>query len=659
MQLLLCLVLIILFSVIFIIPPRGKQWFSTALLFGGVTLCVFAVVLFFKQGNPVTLEFTLGMLGTTQLYIDALSIFFLALISVAASTAFLFSGKYLQAYTGKKSNREISLHYISYLLLYFSMAGVVIFRDAGSFLFSWELMGISSFMIIILEGEIKEKLKAAIQYLVQMHIGFFLLVVAFVLVDSKTGEFGFQGLVPFFSGNNNLPLFILFFLGFGIKAGFFPLHTWLPETHSIAPGNVSAFMSGAVIKMGIYGLIRVLSSLQNHLLEVGGILLIISVITGLYGIAMAVIQKDIKRLLAYSSIENIGIIGIGLSTGLLGQYWNNYVLMVAGYTGALIHTFNHSLFKSALFFSAGLLSKAVHTQNMDKMGGVIKRMPKTSAFFLFGALGICALPPLNGFVSEFLLYNGFFTSIASADILVNSLMVVAIIALALIGGLSVMAFAKAFGVAFLGEPRSKAAADIREESKASWAALLVPFIIGIFPYVFIKVYYCIAEQVFAIDSVEGYMVMQDFVSIYNKLFIVNIVLLAVIALIYFVRRRVIRQHTIGYGPTWGCGYTAINAKLQYTSASFVSDFAHLTHPVTRYKREMKPIAEDEIFPKAREYEGESNDVVRMHLINRPAIWLNRRISRLAIFQTGKVQHYISYALLFMALIFVLTFFNLI
>ena len=168
-----------------------------------------------------------------------------------------------------------------------------------------------------------------------------------------------------------------------------------------------------------------------------------------------------------------------------------------------------------------------------------------------------------------------------------------------------------------------------------------------------------AEQVFAIDSVEGYMVMQDFVSIYNKLFIVNIVLLAVIALIYFVRRRVIRQHTIGYGPTWGCGYTAINAKLQYTSASFVSDFAHLTHPVTRYKREMKPIAEDEIFPKAREYEGESNDVVRMHLINRPAIWLNRRISRLAIFQTGKVQHYISYALLFMALIFVLTFFNLI
>ncbi|MDR1055439.1 MAG: NADH-quinone oxidoreductase subunit E [Prevotellaceae bacterium] len=659
MFLLIFLLLIVLASVIFTVPIKYKHWVATGLLFAGIIASAFAAYRFLVTNSPDEARFTSGILGITQIYIDSLSILFLTLISIAAATAFLFSKNYLSHYIRQKKSAELSFHYIAYLLLYYSMVGVVIFRNAGSFLLSWELMGISSFIIIILEGEQKEKLKAAIQYLVQMHIGFFILVAAFVLVQSKTGSFSFEALSYYFADNKNLPVFLLFFLGFGIKAGFVPLHTWLPETHSIAPGNVSAYMSGAVIKMGIFGLIRVLSSLQNQLFEIGIILLFISIITGLFGIAMAAIQKDIKRLLAYSSIENIGIIGIGLSVGLLGKYWDNYALMIAGFAGALIHTFNHSLFKSSLFFSAGLLTKAVHTQNMDKMGGAIKRMPYTSAFFLFGALGICALPPLNGFVSEFIMYNGFFTAIHDNNPLTTVTIVGAIITLALIGGLSVMAFSKVFGIAFLGEPRSRTAADICEAPKAAWQPLLIPLVIGIFPFVFIKLFCKISWQTFSIDHANAFVVTQKFSMAYNHLVLINLVLIAIIGLIWFIRHNHLHRHTVRYKPTWGCGYTAITPQHQYTSASFVSDFEHLTNPITRYKREMKAIAETEIFPHPRTFEGKEHDVIRAQLVSRPVKWINKYFFRFAIFQTGKLQHYVLYALLFMILILILTYFNII
>jgi formate hydrogenlyase subunit 3/multisubunit Na+/H+ antiporter MnhD subunit len=567
----------------------------------------------------------------------------------------------LATHANHKTNGELSMHYIAYLLLYYSMIGVVIFRDAASFLFSWELMGISSFITLILEGEHKDKLKIAIQYIVQMHVAFFLLVAAFVALNAKTGSFGFDALETYLEHNNNMPIFILFFLGFGIKAGFVPLHTWLPEAHSAAPGNVSAYMSGAVIKMGIYGLMRVISSMQNHLLEIGIIFLIVSIITGLFGIIMANIQKDIKRLLAYSSIENIGIIGIGLAVSILGKLWNNNLLMLSGYAGALIHTFNHSLFKSSLFFSTGLLVKSTHTQNMDMMGGAIKRMPYTSAFFLFGLLGICALPPLNGFVSEFIMYNGFFTAISGNNSIMLVLMIISIITLVLIGGLSIMAFAKAFGIAFLGEPRSLAAANACENGKASYLPLLLPFLIGIFPYVFIEIFCKIAVQGLHFQYSGFYDIVQNIRLLYDKIFVVNIALMGFIAIIWYLRRLHLRRNkaNVKYAPTWGCGYAAVTAKQQYTSASFVSDFEHLTNPLTRYKREMKNIAEDEIFPCQRSFKGREKDIIRTYLISRPVKYLNKHFFRLAIFQTGKLQHYVLHALLFMILIFILNSFKLI
>lgn len=658
MVLLIILAIIALLLVVFIMPMRQKHIVPLAFLLPGLVVLTVSAYCFVKTGT-IRLTLYWGILGNAKIYIDALSVFFLLLINIAAITAFLFSKNYLANFASHKTGTEVSLHYLSYILLYFSMQGVVVFRDAGTFLCAWELMGISSFIIILLDGKYEEKRKAAIRYLVQMHIGFLFLVAAFALVDNKTIYWGFQGVTIFLANNDNLKLFALFFMGFGMKAGFVPLHSWLPDTYSATPGNVGGYMSGVVTKMGIYGLIRVLSGVQQNLFEIGIFLFGISVISGLFGIIMATIQKDIKRLLAYSSIENMGIIGIGLSLGVLGKYWDNNLLMYAGYTGALIHTFNHSLFKSVLFYSAGLVSKVARTQNMDKMGGVIKRMPYTSAFFLFGLLGICALPPLNGFVSEFILYNGLFTSIASSNAMVTVIMVTGIIVLALIGGLSVIAFSKAFGIAFLGKPRSHKTANIKEVSKAIWRPLLIPFVIGIFPFMFIKLFVLVTANLFTINHLDKVVILNYLTDGYEKLFLVNIILLALIGGLAYLRFRVLKKRSVTYKPTWGCGYTAGTVKQQYTSVSYVSDFEHLFHPLTRHKRQMKPIAKDEIFPQPRTFKSEGTDIVGAQLVNRPANWLKRRLFKMAVLQTGKLQHYVSYAVLFMVLIFVLTYFNLI
>ena len=220
----------------------------------------------------------------------------------------------------------------------------------------------------------------------------------------------------YFSNHSNLLLFILFFIGFGIKAGFIPMHTWLPEAHPAAPSHVSGVMSGVMIKMGIYGILRVLMSVQNDLLLIGLIILSISLVSGVLGVMMAIVQHDLKRLLAYHSIENIGIIGIGIGLGMIGLATNNTALALLGFSGGLLHVLNHSLFKSLLFFNAGSVYKATHTRNIEQLGGLMKKMPYTAILFLIGSLAICGLPPFNGFISEYLIYLGMFKSLSAANL---------------------------------------------------------------------------------------------------------------------------------------------------------------------------------------------------------------------------------------------------
>ncbi len=644
---------------LFVFAFKGKAKYAVCFLLAlaGVTVSGYMAVDVLLGNQPVEIKFSLLSLGDSIVTLDRLSAFFIILVNIAIVVAFLYSRDYLKGQPS--SNKRLSMHYLSYLWLYFSMVLVLLFRDAYSFLFAWELMMLTSFLLIVFGEEQRRKLKAAVNYLVQMHIGFFMVLAAFILVKKETGAMSFDALGVYFSSNPNMGLFLLFFAGFGIKAGFIPLHTWLPDVYSVTPGNVSGFVSGAVTKMGIYGLARVLGYIQADYFSIGLFLLLISIATGLFGIFLSIVQKDIKRLLAYSSIENMGIVGIGFGLGILGKAYNVELLAICGFAGALLHTFNHSLFKSLLFYTTSSLCRATGTQNMELMGGAAKRMPYTSGLFLLGSMAICALPPFNGFISEFIIYSGAFSSLVGPDKVSIALMIGAIVTLALIGGLSIIAFTKAFGISFLGEPRSAKAAAVKEASKGMYRSLVILALlivaIGLFPMVFIRPLCIISGESLRIDYANTFIHTQDLLSTLGRVSAVSMVFIIVVAVLYLIRRRALARRKVEYGPTWGCGFTAPTAKQQYTSSSYVSDFAHLMNPITHYDRVMEPIKEEEIFPANRKFKGRESDVLSNTLIRRPLKWVNERFFRLAIFQTGKIQHYVLYALFFMMLVFVLSY----
>jgi formate hydrogenlyase subunit 3/multisubunit Na+/H+ antiporter MnhD subunit len=303
-----------------------------------------------------------------------------------------------------------------------------------------------------------------------MHLGFAMIMLGFLIAANQTGDLSFEGVNNFFSQSDNVPLFLVFFAGFGIKAGFIPFHSWLPRAHPAAPSHVSGVMSGVMIKMGIYGIFRISSLLQNNLHTISIIVLAAGIISGLLGVIMAIMQQDLKKLLAYHSIEYIGIIGIGIGMGILGKSTGSNYLMILGWGGALLHTLNHALFKSLLFFTAGNVYYAVHKINMDYLGGLAKDMRYTSMAFLITALAISGIPPFNGFISEFLIYNGILTQMSSSTFSHSILSVVSILGLVLIGGLCIYCFTKAFGLSFLGTRREEHPHPVQEVP----AIMLVP-----------------------------------------------------------------------------------------------------------------------------------------------------------------------------------------
>ncbi len=411
---------------------------------------------------------------------DRLSAVFILIINFTAATGFIYSTGYLKPYVQSKSPTWLRLHYLALVWLQISMVAVVLFRDGYNFLIAWELMTLSSFVLVIFDYDIKGTMAAGINYLVQMHIGMLFILSALLISSRVTGRISFDSLTDYFRVFPNWPVFLLFFIGFGLKAGFILLHTWLPEAHPAAPSHVSGIMSGVMIKLGIYGILRVSMFLQSDMYYIGIVVILYSAATGLFGVMMAIFQHDIKKLLAYHSIENIGIIGIGIGLGIFGSATGNSLISVAGYTGAILHTLNHSLFKSLLFYSAGSVIQQLHTGNIEKMGGVMKFMPYTALSFLIGSIAISGLPPFNGFVSEFLVYLSLFTGIGSLEFYPLLIFTVAMVSLVLIGGLAIFCFTKVFSIMFLGQPRAKLPEHTSEASRVMLSAKLLPVILIVF-----------------------------------------------------------------------------------------------------------------------------------------------------------------------------------
>ncbi len=641
---------------IFLTPERKKVWTATAIIsllaVGAIALAVYA----FMVGEVKLFSFRTAIFGYEYFAVDRLSALFLVIIAIASVATVIYSRGYLAGYFGRYSSAHFSLHYTALVALVASMMCVVLASGGFSFLFSWELMTIASFILILFEANRQETRRAALNYLVMMHIGFMFLVAGYVMLFNATHSSSFDAIEYYFKLGNPLPLFVVLFIGFGMKAGLFPMHIWLPEAHPAAPSHVSAIMSGVMIKTGIYGVVRLMQAIDANtelLYTIGLIVLLSGIVTGLWGVIFAAMQNDVKRLLAYSSIENIGVILIGLGIAAVGHAAGSDLIGMCGMCGALLHTVNHSLFKTMLFFGAGNIYSKMHTTTMNRMGGIAKHMPLTAALMAFAVAAICALPPLNGFVSELFIYIGMFNGISDGHEVLYS--VAGIIALSLIGGIVVLAFTKLYGVVFLGSPRSHEVAETQEVDGCRIGAMAIPaafiLFIGLFPQYAILPIARVAEAVTASDNT---MVIDHMMPTLQTMSLISWILIAVIVALFLLKRRAQRSRTITEGPTWGCGFTALNTKMQYTGESFSEGLENIGKPFMKDTVDGRTIDKNEIFPTRHSYDIRHKDKVDS-LLGRWWMALMHRINEYIMrLRTGRVNSYITFALVFLATVLVLT-----
>jgi hydrogenase-4 component B len=589
--------------------------------------------------------------GNIPIRIDGLSAWFILLTNFTVFTGILYGRQYLKKFHGQPAN--LSLHYISYLINHFALLGIFMVQNGLAFLCIWEIMALTSFVLVIFEHGKMETLKAGMNYLIQSHISILFLTVGFIWVYVHTGSFVFSAIGSYGALENTatgILLFFTFFVGFAIKAGFVPFHTWLPHAHPAAPSHVSGVMSGVIIKTGIYGILRMLLLIHGNPVIVGIVILIISVLTGLYGVMLATVQHNIKKLLAYHSIENIGIIGIGIGLGTLGKGLNSPFLTFAGYAGALLHTFNHSLFKSVLFYASGTVYQATHTLDIEHLGGIIRKMPQTALLFLLSAMAICGLPPFNGFISEFLIYSGLFKAIGASQSL-SVIIAISILGLAFIGGLAMLCFTKAFGVIFLGTPRSQYPESLRETSFASllpqYLASLLIILIGLFPQYFMLLLQAPLQLYSGLALAEG---RPELNQIMQKISFSTWGLVLIVLLFYLIRKMAGRHRISNPQPTWGCGYVAPTPKMQYTASSFVRTYTQLIKPMMKSnqaKNEMKEIIPAFSFPGTR-----FQDKIETGLINWPARKMRAFMGLFNFLQNGRVQFYVLYGVVFIFILIV-------
>ena len=646
-------------ALIFVAPKRAKVWVATALIsmaaIGAIALSVEALLC----GDVEIATFTTSLFGKEHISVDGISALFLSIIAIASVATVLYSRGYVGGYLERFSATHISLHYTALVLLVVSMMLVVVTSGGFSFLFSWELMTIASFILILFEADRQEVRRAALNYLVMMHIGFMFLVAGFVMLYNVTDSANFAAVECYFKVAAPLPLFLMLFIGFGMKAGLFPMHIWLPEAHPAAPSHVSAIMSGVMIKTGVYGILRLMQAIDHNtelLYTIGLIVLLSGIITGLWGVIFAAMQNDVKRLLAYSSIENIGVILIGLGVAAVGHAAGSNLIGMCGMCGALLHIVNHSLFKSMLFFSAGNIYSKMHTTAMNQMGGLAKHMPVTAILMLFATVAICAIPPLNGFVSELLIYIGMFNGVSDGHEVLYA--VGGIIALSLIGGIVVLAFTKLYGIVFLGSPRSHHVAECTEVDNQRIAAMAIPAIlilfVGLLPQYAIRPIALVAEAVTGGDSS---MAVAQFTPMLTSLSCVGVILILVIALLFVMKQRAQLKRKIESGPTWGCGFTAPNTRMQYTGESFSEGLENIGRPLMKDMVDGRSVDKGEIFPSEHNYKVVHKDKVDSLL---GQLWvkmmhsINGFVMRL---RTGRVNNYITFALAFLFVVLILTMFG--
>ncbi len=509
--------------------------------------------------------------GACALKLDPLSQVFLLAIGVVVLCAGIYGVGYLRAYRAK----PLGLHSFFYVMLAIALLVIVMADNIILFLGAWEAMTIATYFLIVFHDERVLARKAGFLYLIASHCGTFLLFLMFFLMAHTAGSMNFDRIAqtafsPVLAGI----LFGLALLGFGVKAGFIPMHIWLPHAHPEAPSHISALLSGVAIKMGIYGICRVLWIVGVLPDGCGYVLMAIGMVSGVMGVLYALGQHELKKLLAYHSIENIGIIALGLGVGLLGRSHHMPFLAVLGFGGALLHVVNHSLFKGLLFLSAGAVIQRTHTGEMDRMGGLAKVMPVTSAFFFIGAWSICGLPLFNGFISEFIIFLALFQGLFVLPLHGAVFCATGILALALMGALALACFTKVYGTVFTGDPREVLETQKAAGEKEISAWMLAPMAvlagiclwIGLAPQTMAQLAFSAGSYVLrgAFSIVELEQVLWPLRMIVGTAFL----FLALILVLVLVRRLLLGPLPMPVREGWRCGFSLVSSKFQYTSSSF-------------------------------------------------------------------------------------------
>jgi hydrogenase-4 component B len=579
---------------------------------------------------------------------DFLSIYFAFLVILVTVPIFIYSIGYIKEYKNQYSTKYL---WGMMTLFVLSMIGVILSPDGISFTVFWELMSVFSFFLVIYEFNKKENIKSGNLYFIMTHISGLFVMTMFVIIAKFSGTMNFQMIMKQsnnFTYTQKSIILIFALLAFGAKAGIVPLHAWLPKAHPSAPSNISALMSGVMLKIALYGFIRVAFMFFNNVPVFYAILImIIGTLTAIFSILNALFQNDIKKLLAYSSAENMGIIFATLGLSMLLDNYGFKSISVLALAAALFHILNHAVFKSLLFTNAGSVLYATSTKNMNELGGLHRKMKFASLCAFIGTAAICAVPPLNGFASEILIFKSFIealTLIKQPGLIIT--IILCGIMLALTSGGVVWASVKSFGITFLGEPRTEKAVKVHKlpltmnigmgilSLYAIFIGILSPFVIGL-------IYKSISNTVkvsssFVLDSLS------------YEITIVSVILILVAFVIYIFTKMFSKEEAPEVYETWGCGFDNPKPFMQYSSSGFAGPAVKFVGSIASYKKEVR--VKETVFLKQK-----TEDIVETNIYSRIIKFIDFAASKIIKIHYGKIQIYISYIFISLIVSIILVF----
>lgn len=631
---------------------------SGLLFFSGVC-CAVAGMTVLLRGGEHAVELPAGLPWLHwQLHLDCLSAFFLLLVGVVVAAASVYGFAYNREYQGHP--RQLTAILLFSGLFVAGMQLVVLADDAFAFMIAWELMSLSSYFLVANDHHKPDTRRAAFLYLLMAHISGVVILLAFGVLAGFSGSFDFAAMRA-----QSLTLtwssiaFALALLGFGIKVGLLPMHGWLPQAHPVAPAPISAILSAVMVKIALYGFIRLVFDLLDGMHWSWGVAtLAVGAVTALYGVLYAFVQTDLKRLLAYSTVENLGLLFMGLGLSLIFFGTGHMRTGTLAFVATLFHALNHAAFKGLLFLGAGAVRHGVHDNDLNRMGGLMRRMPWTALLFLSGALSISSLPPFNGFASEWLLLQSALQAMTLDSGVLRAAIPLAAAVLVLTAALAAATFVKAYGLAFLGRPRSDAALHAHEAPLSMRLGQLLLAVLclglGVLPTLTVKLLQAVPSQLLGTGLHEGTVrnwlwltpVGPEHASYSAPLVFAGIVaaLLAWLSVYLLLKKRRLSE-PVSRVPPWDCGFGPLSPRMQYTAESF-------SMPVQRIFRPLYDLDEDSLSqrdpgpaPRYRKYVPQLTDIVYRLCYEPVAHLLMKAARRVGALQTGHLHHYLLYSFL--------------